>query len=316
MDEALDCVFLGNSGIQVSAVGIGTAAWGDRVAWGYGQNYTKDDLLDAYKTGRLSHINLFDTAEVYALGHSERLLGQFIQETSEAAVVATKFMPFPWRLWKSSLNRALRGSLKRLGLDRIDLYQIHWPIPPRSVETWADALADAMEQGLTRAVGVSNYNPDQLRRAHSVLIKRDVFLASNQVEYNLLNRKAESSGLLGMCSELGISLIAYSPLSQGILTGKYTPEKPPGGTRGRRYGQRLLEQIQPLIRQLREIGRAHDGKTPAQVALNWLICKGAVPIPGAKNARQAHENAGAMGWRLNEAEVVLLDQTSQRIRSS
>jgi aryl-alcohol dehydrogenase-like predicted oxidoreductase len=316
VDEGFDCVFLGNSGIQVSALGIGTAAWGDRVSWGYGQNYSRDDLQDAYKTSRLSQINLFDTAEVYALGHSERLLGQFIQDTGEAAVVATKFMPYPWRLWKSSLNRAIRSSLKRLGMDQVDLYQIHWPIPLRSVETWADALADAIEQGLTRAVGVSNYNTDQMRRTHAVLVKRGVLLASNQIEYNLLNRDAETSGLLGMCSELGITLIAYSPLSQGILSGKYTPEKPPAGMRSRRYGPKLLDQIQPLIRQLREIGRAHDGKTPAQVALNWLICKGAVPIPGAKNARQAHENAGAMGWRLTQEEIDLLDQTSQKIRSS
>ena len=126
----------------------------------------------------------------------------------------------------------------------------------------------------------------------------------------LLNRKVEFDGTLAACHDLGITLIAYSPLAQGALTGKYTPEKPLPGLRNRRYPRTTLEQIQPLIRRMREIGRAHDGKTPAQVAQNWLICKRTVPIPGAKNARQAQENVGALGWSLSEDEVAALDETS------
>jgi aryl-alcohol dehydrogenase-like predicted oxidoreductase len=115
---------------------------------------------------------------------------------------------------------------------------------------------------------------------------------------------------LKTCQELKITLIAYSPLAKGMLTGKYTPQNPPPGPRGIKYGH-MLEAIQPLIRLEREIGQAHGGKTPAQVALNWLICKGAVPIPGAKNAGQLAENVGALGWRLDESEVTALDAASE-----
>jgi aryl-alcohol dehydrogenase-like predicted oxidoreductase len=214
---------------------------------------------------------------------------------------------------KTSLKRALRNSLKRLNLECVDLYQIHWPFPPVPIETWAEALGDVVQEGLVGAVGVSNYSEAQMRRAYATLAKRGVPLASNQVEYNLLNRKVELNGLLKVCQELGITLIAYSPMAQGALTGKYTPEKLMPGIRGRIYNRATLEKIQPLIRQMRDIGREHGGKTPSQVALNWCICKGSVPIPGAKNARQAQDNCGALGWRLTEAEVAALDESSARI---
>jgi len=214
---------------------------------------------------------------------------------------------------KSSLLNALRKSLRRLGLNQVDLYQVHWPFPPVSIETWASGLADAVEHGLTKAVGVSNYNLNQMRRAQATLVKRGVLLASNQVEYSLINRKIEFNGLLSCCQELGITLLAYSPLAQGLLTGKYTSKTPPPGIRGRRYSRRVLENIQPLIRLLQDIGRNHEGKTTAQVAINWLICKGVVPIPGAKNAKQAIENAGAIGWKLSNEEVERLDQASRDI---
>jgi aryl-alcohol dehydrogenase-like predicted oxidoreductase len=135
-----------------------------------------------------------------------------------------------------------------------------------------------------------------------------VKLASNQVKFNLLDRAPERSGLLQACQELNVTLIAYSPLAQGLLTGKYTPQNPPKGARGVRSAK-FLESIQPLIRLEREIGQAHGGKTPAQVALNWLLCKGTVPIPGAKNPRQLADNAGALGWRMTEDEVAALDAT-------
>ncbi|MCS6911395.1 MAG: aldo/keto reductase, partial [Anaerolineales bacterium] len=118
--------------------------------------------------------------------------------------------------------------------------------------------------------------------------------------------------LLALCHELDIRFIAYSPLEQGLLTGKYTPQNPPPGIRSQRY-RNLLARIQPLITALREIGEAHGGKTPAQVALNWCICKGTLPIPGAKNAKQAEQNAGALGWRLTQEEVARLDRVSLEV---
>jgi aryl-alcohol dehydrogenase-like predicted oxidoreductase len=222
-------------------------------------------------------------------------------------------MPYPWRLRKGALLSKLRASLARLGLERVDLYQIHWPFRPVPIETWANALADAVEAGLTRAVGVSNYNSAQMLRAHSALSKRGIPLASNQVEFHLLNRRVEHEGLLKLCRELGVTLIAYSPLAKGLLTGKYTPQTRPPGLRSYLFRRARLSKIEPLIQLLREIGQAHEGKSPAQVALNWVIGKGAVPIPGAKNARQARDNAAALGWRLAEAEINALDAESQKL---
>ncbi len=315
--EQQEYTTLGQTEILISRLGIGTWAWGDRLFWGYGREYNESDVRAAFEISLEAGINFFDTAEIYGQGHSEYLIGKFIAEhppeTEKPVVIATKFFPYPWRLWKDSLHKALERSLRRLNLKQVDLYQIHWPFPPVPLETWASALADVVERGLTKAVGVSNFNAKQMLRVHAVLIKRGVVLASNQVEYSLLNRTIEFNGLLSLCKELRITCIAYSPLAQGILSGKYTPLSPPGGARARRYNRKFLTLITPLVRLLGEIGQSHGGKTPAQVALNWIICKGAIPIPGAKNAKQAQENAGALGWRLTPDEVAELDKLSSRI---
>ncbi len=317
MIDSQDRIALGKTDIMISPMGIGTWAWGDRIYWGYGRNYSEPEVRTAFETSLNAGINFFDTAEIYGQGHSERILGQFIREMSSSEdvnlIIATKFYPYPWRIWSKSLKFAIEGSLKRLQIDSIDLYQIHYPYPPVSIETWASALADTVEDGLARTVGVSNYNSSQMRRAHTVLVKRNVLLASNQVNYSLLNRKIEKNGLLKLCHELGVSCIAYSPLAQGALTGKYSPQKPLSGIRGRIYSAKLLSQAEPLLRLMREIGRAHDGKTLSQVALNWVICKGAIPIPGVKNHQQTQENIGALGWRLRVDEVLALDQASDRL---
>ena len=288
--KLVDRISLGATGIQISPMGIGTWAWGDTWFWQYGKGgYTDADLEAAYQASLAHGITFFDTAEMYGRGRSERLLGQFARKAGWPVVITTKFFPLPWRVSKGQLAGALRHSLDRLGLESVDLYQMHWPFPPVPIDTWMDAMADAVQAGLIRAVGVSNYNAEQTRRAHDALARRGVPLASNQVDYSLLQRKPETNGLLGLCKQLNVTLIAYSPLAQGLLTGKYTPQNPPPGLRGRRYGG-VLAKIQPLTGLLREIGQAHGGKTPSQVALNWTISKGTVPIPGAKNARQAIDN--------------------------
>jgi aryl-alcohol dehydrogenase-like predicted oxidoreductase len=312
-EDAQKWVRLGTTDIRVSPLGIGAWSWGDRFFWGYGRGYTASDVREAFDVSLAAGVNFIDTAESYGRGRSEQLLGEFLRSTDETAIVATKFMPYPWRLSKGQLLSALKGSLRRLGLSRVDLYQIHWPFPPVSIETWMDALAEAVAQGLTRAVGVSNYNTDQMMRASEALDKHGLPLATNQVDYSLLNRRVEREGLLDLCKRLGITLIAYSPLAQGVLTGKYTPENPPPGIRGLRYREDLLRRAQPLVGLMEEIGEAHGGRSPAQVALNWTICKGSLTIPGAKNARQAQENAGALGWQLDEPEVNALDEASQAV---
>lgn len=306
-------IALGSSDTQVSTLGIGAWAWGDRLVWGYKSGYNDADLQGAFQATLAAGINLLDTAELYGFGRSETLIGQFMRQSGQRPVIATKFTPLPWRFMKSQLISALRGSLRRLGMERVDLYQIHWPSPPGTIETWMDALADAVKAGLTRAVGVSNYSVEQMQRAHAALAKRGIALASNQVEYSLLTRDPERSGLLKLCHELNVTLIAYSPLAMGLLTGKYTPDNPPRGVRGRWYKPPYLAQIQPLIALLREIGQAQGGKTPSQVALNWLICKGTLPIPGAKNVRQVQDNAGALGWRLTDDQVAVLDAAEEKL---
>ncbi len=304
-------------------LGIGTWAWGDRMFWGYGNGYREGDVLAAFRASLEGGITFFDTAEVYGQGASETLLGRMLREKDPATgevpietrsfLIASKFMPFLWRFTRGSLKRALKGSLKRLHLEKIPLYQIHWPLPLVRIETWMDAMSDAYHAGQIGAVGVSNYDQDQMQRAVDALHRTGIPLASNQVSYSLLNRKVEKSGLLQRCRELGVTLIAYSPLAQGALTGKYTPNNPLPGVRGASYNRKTLERIQPLLRQMERIGAAHEGKTIAQVALNWCICKGTVPIPGAKNERQARQNIGASGWRLSQDEVSLLDSLSDQI---
>jgi aryl-alcohol dehydrogenase-like predicted oxidoreductase len=309
-----DLISLGNTDLRLSALGIGAWQWGDRFFWGYGQSYADADLQAAFAETLKAGINFIDTAELYGPWTSERKLGEFIRRSAvrDKVIVATKFYPFPWRWRRGDLLRALRRSLKRLGLQQVDLYQTHWPHPPVPVETWMEAMADAVGDGLTRSVGVSNYSADQMKRSHDTLARRGIPLASNQVQYSLLHRLPERNGVLATCRELGVTLIAYSPIAKGILSGKYTPGRPPPGLRAVRYNREYLARVQPLIGLVKEIGQAR-GKTPSQVALNWLICKGAVPIPGAKNVRQAQENAGALGWRLAESEVAALDAASEKV---
>lgn len=294
-------------------IGIGTWAWGDRLYWGFGKGYDERDLRDAFHWLLKSGVNFFDTAEVYGQGKSEEMLGRFLGEVDQPVKIATKFMPLPWRLSRKALLRALQKSLKRLGLTRIDLYQMHMPLPPVTVETWMGAMAEAFQDGLIRAVGVSNYDREQMQRAHDALTGEGIPLASNQVEYHLLNRRAEKSGLLKLSQDLGVRLIAYSPLASGVLSGKYTPDHPVQGIRANRYNRATLGKVQPLIRVLNKIGAAHEGKTPSQVALNWVICKGLIPIPGVKTLEQAQINSDVLDWRLSEEEVARLDETSDAV---
>jgi aryl-alcohol dehydrogenase-like predicted oxidoreductase len=303
---AKETLFLHNA-----EMGLGAWAWGDRILWNYGRGYTDDDIAAAFQTSLAAGVNLVDTAEVYGAGRSETLLGQFIKTTNTPVHVATKFMPYPWRLNRSALTHSLDHSLERLGLEHVDLYQIHWPFPPMSVEYWVEELAKAVKSGKVLTAGVSNYNKIQMQRAYTVLSKYNIPLASNQVEYHLLDRTVEKNGLLERCKELGVRLIAWSPLAKGLLTGKYSPKTPPPGPRGRTFSG-ILKEVQPLIALMTEIGKGHGEKTPGQVALNWVICKGGLPIPGAKTAYQAEQNVGAMGWRLTGEEIKALDDASNK----
>ncbi len=293
-------------------MGLGAWQWGDRVVWQYGHGYGDAEVHQAFLATLNQGIRFVDTAEVYGNGLSERLLGQFLKETDQPVLVATKYFPLPWRFGKNALLRALKSSLARLGVESIDLYQIHWPTPLMSIDTMMEGLAECVKSGLTRTVGVSNFSQTQMLAAYSSLARHKIPLASNQVHYSLLNRTVEEDGTLARCKELGVRMIAYSPIEKGLLSGKYSAGSPPPGARSRSFSN-LLPKIGPLLKLMTEIGQDHGGKSNVQVALNWVICKGVLPIPGAKNAEQAQENADALGWRLSDDEFARLDEMSTTI---
>ncbi|MBI5352220.1 MAG: aldo/keto reductase [Chloroflexi bacterium] len=294
-------------------MGLGAWQWGDRMIWGFGQKYSEKEVREAFDVSLNLGVRFVDTAEIYGSGYSERLLGKFLKETDQPVLVATKFFPWPWKVTKGFVPRALKGSLDRLGMESVDLYQIHWPTLTISIETMMEGMTECIKRGMTRTVGVSNFDEKQMIRAYTTLARHGIPLASNQVQYSLLTRDVERNGVLARCKELGIRLIAYSPLEKGLLTGKYSSENPPPGVRGPQYAE-LLKKLPPVIKLLQEIGQNHNGKSASQVSLNWLICKGALPIPGAKNVKQAEENAGGAGWRLTDDEVAKLDEVTENIR--
>lgn len=297
--------------LKVAPLGVGAWAWGTTRLWGYGGEYGRQEVGEAFRASMAEGVTLFDTAEIYGNGASERIIGELLREGGfqGTPVIATKFAPLPYRLSPRTLISAVDRSLERLGVSTIDLYQIHFPSPLPNPKGLMDALGEVVREGKVRQVGVSNYSAEAMRRAHDRLASHGVRLASNQVQYSLLNRAPETNGVLEACRELDVTLIAYSPIAQGLLTGKYGPGTRPAGI-VRRYSsafrERNLNKIEPVLRILREVGEAH-GKEPAQVALNWLVARGTLPIPGAKNERQARQNAGALGWSLTDEEREKLD---------
>ncbi|MGB3241139.1 MAG: aldo/keto reductase [Geitlerinemataceae cyanobacterium] len=310
----METLSLGHNGPVVKPLGIGAWSWGDTLFWQYGKGYGVEEVRGAFEAAVAAGITFFDTAEVYGTGESERLLGQFAKETEIPIQIATKYGPLPWRVFRQSVTDAVTESLKRLQVEKVTLYQVHWPFTFfMTQETLMNALADEVQRGRIEAIGVSNYSADQMRTAHDILARRGVALAVNQVRYSLLSRQIETQGILATARELGVTILAYSPLAQGLLTGKYTSESSPSGPRqwDSRFKPDGLQNIEPVLLVLREYGEKY-GKTPAQVALNWLICQeGVIPIPGAKNAVQAEQNAGALGWELNSEEVMRLEQVSR-----
>jgi aryl-alcohol dehydrogenase-like predicted oxidoreductase len=312
----MENITLGQNGPTVTPLCIGTWAWGDKLFWNYGDGYGVDELEAAFTAALEAGLTFFDTAEVYGLGLSEELLGKFMQTASQPVQMATKFGPLPWRFTGESVSDALTQSLKRLQRERVELYQVHWPFAFfLSQETLMNTLADEVKRGRIGAVGVSNYSAKQMREAHEILAARGIPLAVNQVRYSLLTRQIESNGILATARDLGVTILAYSPLAQGLLTGKYTPEgaATPSGARkiDPRFSKEGLQKISPVISLLKSLGEKYE-RTPAQVALNWLIAQGnVIPIAGVKSAQQVKQNAGALGWRLNPDEIEQLEQVSR-----
>ncbi|WP_328989301.1 aldo/keto reductase [Kribbella sp. NBC_01245] len=308
---------LGRTDIRVSRLGIGAMVWGDMAAaprWNparnvYGPTSSLEEQRAALEVSLAAGVNFIDTAAMYGKGASERRVGELTEGID--VVVATKF-PFGFFSRASSLPTTLEGSLARLRRTSIDLYQVHFPSRWMSIPTLMNLMADAVDTGKVRAVGVSNYTADQMRTAHTELARRGLALTSNQVQYSLLHRDPETDGVLDTCRKLGVTLIAYMPLASGALTGKYSAATRPAGWRryNRSFRGRNLVDLARVVGLLNEIGSRHD-RSPSQVALRWLIQQNDVlPIPGAKNARQAAQNAAALTFTLDDEEVQALSDAT------
>ncbi|XP_050385627.1 pyridoxal reductase, chloroplastic [Argentina anserina] len=305
--------------LSVSPMGFGTWAWGNQLLWGY-QESMDSELQQVFNIAVDNGINLFDTADSYGTGRlngkSEKLLGKFIKDFQgqrrKDIVIATKFAAYPWRLTPGQFVNACNASLDRMQIDQIGIGQLHWstanyaPLQERAL--W-DGLVAMYDKGLVQAVGVSNYGPKQLLKIYDYLNARGVPLCSAQVQFSLLSVGDDQLEIKNICDSLGIRLIAYSPLGLGMLTGKYTPSNLPNGPRGILFKQ-ILPGLEPLLRSLKDIAQKRN-KTIPQVAINWCISKGTIPIPGVKTVKQVEENLGALGWRLSSQELLQLENAAR-----
>ena len=309
--------------ILLPPMGCGTWAWGNRLLWGY--NETMDSQLqEVFNLCVSNGVTLFDTGDSYGTGklngRSEMLLGKFTSEyrgaNQENICLATKLAPYPWRLTRKAMFKAGQASAQRFGRN-IDLVQMHWSTGNYfPLQEWQllDGLGDLYEQGLVKGVGLSNYGPKRLRKVYQRFRDRGIPITSLQVQYSLLSTYPVTElGLKEVCEELGIKLIAYSPLALGLLTGKYSvKENLPPGLRGWVCKQ-ILPGARSLLDCLAAVAKSRN-KTMSQVAINWCISKGTIPIPGAKNSEQAKQNIGAIGWQLDAGEVTELDKAAAKVK--
>ena len=309
---------LGGSDLLVTPIGLGVMQFsGSRGFFRYVfSDIEQEEMNSIVQAALQGGINWFDTAEIYGGGRSERGLAAGLTASGSADgdnIVATKWFPILRRA--ANIPRTIETRLRNLAPYSIDLYYIHQPWGLSSLEAEMEAMADLVDAGKIRNVGVSNFNPVQMRRAHAALKKRGLKLAANQVQYSLLHRAIERDGTLETARELEVSIVAWGPLASGLLSGHYQKHpaelsRVPAPRRMRL--RRQLEQTRPLVDALERIGQAYEA-TPAQVALNWLIHSQGeivVAIPGASRVSQARESAHAMTFKLKDSELEELSRLS------
>lgn len=328
--------------IEISRLGCGTWSWGNRLLFDYDPSQD-EGIYEAYVEIRDAGVTIFDTADSYGTfdlnGRAEILLGEFERrylsereaqgnlkslwdfdfmspiKNSNVQQVATKLAPYPWRVTRGQVLNAAKASLQRLQQPKLAVAQLHWSTqryqPFQENELW-EGIADVYDEGLCDAVGVSNYGPIQLCRVANRLQEREVPLAIAQIQYSLLTYK-DAKDMNSACDDLNCRLISYSPLCLGLLTGKYTLDNlPRQGNPRRQLFKELLPGAQPLLGSLRAVASEY-GKSQTQVAINWAMCKGTVPIPGARTIEQARENLGATGWSLRQDAVDELDAAALKV---
>ncbi len=313
---------LGRSSIFISPIGLGCWQFseGHGLAGGYWPALAQETVNQIVAASLAGGINWFDTAEVYGRGRSEKALAKALTAAGKKngdVVIATKW----WPLWRTarSIEATIGERLACLAPFSIDLHQVHQPFALASTAAQMRAMADLVAEQRIRTLGVSNFSAAKMRAAHEALAVRGIPLVSNQVRYSLLNRGIERNGILKSAQELGVTIIAYSPLGQGVLTGKYHRDPAlihsrPGPRKWlMSFRRRGLERSRALVAALEDIAREH-GATPSQVALNWLMYfhgDAVLVIPGATRIEQANENVGAMSFRLSDTEMRRLDELSQ-----
>jgi aryl-alcohol dehydrogenase-like predicted oxidoreductase len=281
--------------IKVSRIGVGTNRWAK------GKNDEK--VYEVYNTLLDKGINFFDTAEIYTGGKSEQLLGDCIKRDRRPSVIASKYRPNNSRRTQKDFTNALDGSLKRLGIETLDLYYVHMPPSTQSIEDLMDYMAEIWDKGKIRSIGVSNFNSEQMWRATERLEKHGLQLVANQVEYSLLDRSPEKNGVLEACKSMNVSLVAYRPLARGKLTLAAMNGSSLSA------GDSFIESS--LAKVLVSIAQNHRGSV-SQVALNWLLYKDelVIPIPGATNVAHAVKNAGVLDWEMSKTEFNELEEAS------
>jgi aryl-alcohol dehydrogenase-like predicted oxidoreductase len=274
---------------RLSRIGLGTWQFGSP-EWGYGDQYASGPARDIVQRALALGVTLFDTAEIYGLGKSERILGEALGDQRSEVAVASKIMPvapFP-----PIVRRRARASARRLGLDRIPLYQIHQPNPVVPDSVIMPGMRDLLDSGVIGAAGVSNYSLSRWRKADAALGRPVI---SNQVEFSLAHPQALNK-LVPFAERENRIVIAYSPLAKGLLGGKYGVDNRPGDlvrSTNPLFGTENLRRIEPLLQTLRDVAAEVDAK-PAQVALAWLISlPGVVAIPGASSVEQLEFNVAA-----------------------
>jgi aryl-alcohol dehydrogenase-like predicted oxidoreductase len=313
---------LGKTDIRVTPIGLGMmefAGGGGLVGPAF-PVIPQAEKNATVKAGLDGGINWFDTAELYGAGISEASLSMALKAAGKKdgeVVVATKW----WPLFRTARNipRTIQDRIRFLDGYTISLYMVHQPFGLSSPEAEMEAMANLVESSKILSVGVSNFNADRMRRAHEALRKRGLPLAVNQVRYSLLDRSIEKNGILDTAKELGITIIAYTPLALGLLSGKY--HKNPELLKKKRLFWRIRLQrgvaiTWPLVNALEEIGLKYKA-APAQVALNWVIHSHGetmVTIPGVTGVHQAEESAGAMKFKLSDDEMARLNELSLNLR--
>lgn len=300
--------------LSASKIGIGAWQFGES-AWGYGKDYTEEDIIKAIEASSIYGVNFIDTAEVYGGGLSEEIVGKAIKRVKrlDRFYIFTKVSGAHLRY--DDVIKACEGSLKRLGVEAIDLYQVHWPNFYVPIEETMRAMEKLVEDGKVRYIGVSNFPVSLLEEAEKAL-KNNV-IVSNQVKYNLLERDIEKE-ILPYAQKKKIAILAYSPLAMGLLTGKYDEKNLPEDELRKNNplfrNPENLRQIVEFVNFLRELALDYS-VTISQIALNWLMVKeGIFAIAGVKNEKQAVTNALAAEIKLSEEDYELIDKKSKELR--